>query len=102
MTSALANIGDGATIYIGSDRTAATVVKVTPKTVTLQRDNSTPAADFDFYANQSYDFTPNPEAGESVFSLRQDGKLYMRGTEMGRNGIRCSIGTRDQYRDPSF
>ena len=102
MAQAIANIGDGATIYVGSDCYPATVIKVTGRTVVLQRDDAAPADDFEYYGNQNYNFTPNKNGSTDTFSLRKNGRLYMKGTEMGRNGIRCSIGSRRKYSDPSY
>lgn len=102
MAKAIANIGDGATIYVGSDCSAATVVKATARTVVLQRDIATPTENSDYFGSQDYTFEPNPRAEQITFSLRKNGGLYMKGTEMGRNGINCTIGSRRQYRNPSF
>lgn len=98
---AIANIGDGATIYVGSDCYAATVIKVTARTIVLQSDNAAPADDYEYYGNQSYNFSPNINGLTDTFTLRKDGRLYMKGTEMGRGGIRCTIGSRRKYTDPS-
>lgn len=46
LTPATVKIGDGVTINLWSDRYAATIVKVTPKTVTVRRDKATLASNF--------------------------------------------------------
>lgn len=102
MAEAIANIGDGATIYVGSDCYPATVIKVTGRTVVLQRDDYIATEKSDYFGSQDYEYTPNKNGSTDTFSLRKDGRLYMKGTEMGRNGILCSIGSRRKYTDPSF
>lgn len=102
MAKAIANIGDGATIYVGSDCYPATVVKVTGRTVVLQRDIATPTENSDYFGTQEYTYSENPNGSTDIFSLRKDGRLYMKGTQMGRNGVLCSIGSRRKYSNPSF
>lgn len=46
LTPATVKVGDGATINLWSDRHAATVIKVTAKTVTVRRDKATLNPDF--------------------------------------------------------
>ena len=46
LTPATVKVGDGVTINLWSDRHAATVIKVTAKTVTVRRDKATLNPDF--------------------------------------------------------
>lgn len=101
-TKALANIGDGATIQGWSDRSAGTVIAATKTTVTIQMDTATPAEGYEYYGNQVHDFAANPQGLVRVFSVRKNGQLVVKGSPLGRGCTTAFIGSRNQYRDPSF
>lgn len=95
--------GMGATVGIGSDCYPYTIIKVSPdyKTIEIQADTATPAAGFDYYGNQVYDFMPNPKAPIEVWTLRNHGRYVRKGQKKG-SGFYLSIGERRKYYDPSF
>lgn len=90
LTPATVKVGDGVTINLWSDRHAATIIKVTAKTVTVRRDKATLNPDFKpefipggFAAHctnqseQSYTYEPD-ENGE-VRTFRWSDKYQMYG-----------------------
>jgi hypothetical protein len=85
-------VGMGATILWWSDRTPATVTKVSPsgKTVTLTEDRIT-----GWENHYGTSFAPNPNG--RVFVARKN--RYGRWKTAG-NGV--TLGSRAAYRDPSF
>lgn len=91
LTPANVKIGDGVTVNLWSDRHAATIIKVTPKTVTVQRDTAILSPDFKpewitggFSAHctnqneQSYTYERN-EKGE-IITFRWSDKYQTYGT----------------------
>lgn len=91
-------VGVGATLCIGSDRYAYTVVKVskTGHKIEIQRDNARATKDSNYYGSQKYTFTPNLEA--NIYSAYWSEK---------RGCYRCGhanvhVGHRDEYMDPHF
>ena len=93
-------VGDGATILHWTDRTACTVISVSPKTIVLQEDKSTRTDKFGMSDQQEYGYTPNVKGAKSTFTLRKNGKWIKLGDSM--KGTQCIIGKRDQYYDYSF
>lgn len=80
LTPATVKVGDGVTINLWSDRHAATVIKVTAKTVTVRRDKATLNPDFkpEFIAGgfaahctnqseQSYTYEPDEKGEVTTF-----------------------------------
>lgn len=100
-TSAPVTVGDAATVHIGSDRYAATVVAATPSAVTVQDDTYKAQPDSDYFGNQKYDYFPNPDGRTWTFTRRKNGAFVLKGSA-ARNGIGVSIGSRETYFDPSF
>jgi hypothetical protein len=99
--AAPAKIGDGATVLAWTDRYAATVVKVTPRSITVREDTATRTDKNGMSESQSYEYAPNPEGREWTFTLRADGKFYERGAAMGK-GYKLLVGERRAYHDYSF
>ena len=95
--------GMGATVSIGSDCYPYTIVEVSPdyKTIKIQADTATPAEGYEYFGNQVFNFTPNPEAPIEVWTLRNHGRYARKGTKKG-SGFCLSIGSRRKYSDPSF
>lgn len=93
--SKVAEAGTGATILCWTDRQAATIVKVTPKTVHVQRDIATRIDKNGMSESQEYSYTPNPKALVEVFRLTKTGWR-------NPSGFHLSIGHRDEYYDYSF
>ena len=97
-------VGMGATSGFGSDCYPYTIIEVSKdgKKVKVQSDAHAPVKEgFDFYANQQYDYTANPNGSVMEFRLRKNGSYVRQGDPM-RGGQRLSIGNRRYYRDPSF
>lgn len=88
-------VGMGATITGWSDRHAATIVKVTPSQVHVQRDVARRIDDAGMAESQQYVYSPNPQAVVEVFRLTKRGYR-----SKGGNGL--WIGNRDEYYDFSF
>jgi hypothetical protein len=94
-------VGMGATLPIGSDRYAATVVEVSKsgKRVVLQYDTVTVLPSSPLC--ESYSFETNPNGVRMTFTLRRDG-YWTRLGQSGRNAQIAHLGHRRHYRDPSF
>lgn len=91
-------VGDGATYGYGSDCYPATVVKVSAsgKTVVVQDDHHTPTADSNYFGNQSYTYSPNPNGATMTARWSEKRKCFV------ANGTRVHVGHRRYYQDPSF
>lgn len=112
LTDATPSIGDGATIYAWSDRSAATVVSVDVQRdiVGIQRDHAKRTDDRGMSDMQDYHYTPNPDS--YVEHYRRDKKTrgwrsVEKSAETGRwrwsnqaGGIR--FGHRDAHYDYTF
>lgn len=95
--------GDGATIRIGSDRYAATVVEVKPfktgprtgqvRAVVVRYDAATMVGEG--YDAQSYAYAPDPHGRLQTFFADAGGNLQ-------NDGYRLRVGERSAYRDPHF
>jgi len=96
-------VGMGATYGIGSDRYAATVVAVSNngREIEVQEDQATPTDKHEFFGQQDYTYTRNPEAPRMKFSLRRNGR-WIRSGESMRGGMSLGLGHRSQRIDPSF
>ena len=91
-------VGDGATIIMWSDRKAATIVRVSPsgKSVWIQQDHAKRVDPNGMSECQEYAYTPNPDAPEREYRLR-NGRWKQVG---GSHGL--LIGERREYHDFSF
>jgi len=91
-TSPVPEVGMGATIYHWSDRTPATVTKVSPsgKTVELTEDRTT-----EWSNDYGVSFAPNPSGVVTTARLTKNGTWKADG-----NGV--SLGKRNAYYDRSF
>lgn len=87
-------IGTGATIYGYTDRYAATVIKATRCTVTLQRDKSIRIDGNGMSECQEYRYEADPDGDVETFRLVGDRWVH--------KGTRASVGTRCAYHDFSF
>ena len=97
-------VGTGATLCVGSDSYAYTIVKVSEnrKTIWVTADIHMPdkAKGFDYYSNQVFTYTPQVDGTRRVFTLRKNGWWVEKGVRTV-----CShlyIGYRRYYQDPSF
>jgi hypothetical protein len=93
-------VGMGLTLFLGSDRYAGTIMKVTAskKTFWFTRDVSNPTPDSDFYDEQKYTYKPNPNEWLVKVVHERKGNNW----KTPGNGYLVVIGKRDEYRDPSF
>ncbi len=104
--AALPAVGDGATIYHYTDRTAGTVTAVTVNkrsgaaTITVTEDTATRTDNYGMSETQSYAYTPNPDG--RVFTVRRvtlkAGKVWR--VKGSGDGVR--FGHRSAYHDYSF
>jgi hypothetical protein len=100
--TATPNVGDGATLQVGSDRYPYTVIAVlTPKKIVLQEDNAIRTDDRGYYTeSQQYRFERNERGETIVATLRSNGKWVSKGGRLTDPGF--YLGERSAYRDPSF
>jgi len=92
-------VGDGVTMAGWTDRHAATVIKRTPKTVTVQQDKATRSDSNGMSDAQSYTYERDPEGATYRFSLRANGTWRKVGDS--DKGMRMVAGRREYY-DYSF
>ena len=97
----LPEVGMGLTSYSFSDRYAYTVTRIDPKGKKLwaKEDTAVRSDKTGMSDCQSYTYTENPNAGETMFTFRKDGKWHM-GNKLSGNVAR--LGIRDKYHDFSF
>lgn len=104
-----AKVGDGATICYWSDREAGTIVKVTRKSITVQRDKATLSPDFkpEFIPGgfagtvinqheQSYTYEPDPSGRKMTFYWSDKYQSY------GQPGSLRAIKGRHEFYDYNF
>ncbi len=97
-------IGMGATSGYGADCYPHTIIAISKsgKEITVQADLHHPIAEgFDYYSNQKYTYTPDPNGSTRVYTLRKNGRWILKGESL-KNGGRLGIGHRRYYQDPSF
>lgn len=93
-------VGDGATVFHYTDRSAATVVKVSKsgKTAWIQNDMSKRVDKGGMTdSGQKYEFTRNPNGALLRVSKRRDGQW-----KLSNDGRKVAFGIRDAYHDFSF
>lgn len=100
---ALPEVGKGATICYLSDRHAATIIKVSAngKEVTIRQDHARRTDSNGMSEIQEYEYTPNENGPESIFTLRKNGRYVKLGESMN-NGLGIKIGVRREYHDYCF
>jgi hypothetical protein len=92
------NVGDGASMCIGSDSRPATVIKVTPTRITVQSDLYRNTNGENFMSGvPTFEYTPNPEGYIETYSVRKNGRILSSGSNCGSLGH-----GRRYYDDPSF
>jgi hypothetical protein len=91
---------NGATLRVGSDSYPYTILTQSERKVTVQRDSFRAAAGSNFFEDQKWDITPNPDAEIETFTLRANGRWYRVGDSM--KGCPLYLGHRRAYQDPSF
>ena len=105
-------VGDGATLYLYSDRHACTVVEATAKRVTVQRDKATlvnrdeltfSPGGFAGHVSgkQKYEYERDNEGYRREFSLRKSGRWVAKGEPDKRGSTTLGFG-RHEYYDYNF
>lgn len=91
-------VGDGATVGAGSDCYPATVIKITPTRITVQRDfyRNTNGENF-MSGHPTFEYTPNPNGSIDTYSVRKNGRTLLAGCNHGGLGH-----GRRYYSDPHF
>jgi len=89
-------VGMGVTFLHWTDRSAGTVVWVSPsgKTIKVREDRATPVGPIHFTERQTYTYAPDPLSPVQIFRLTARG--------WRRKGTSLHLGERSAYRDPSF
>lgn len=97
-------IGMGGTVGIGSDDYPVTVIWVNASGTRciVQDDKAETAPGHDYYQNQKYTFTRDPEGRKREFSLRKGGAWRLKGESAASGGYYLTIGERTKYCDPHF
>lgn len=92
-------VGMGATIAIGSDRHAATIIQVLQhgKKIVVQEDIATRTDKNGMSECQTYTYEPNLNGSVSIATKRKDGRYRIVG---GKTPI--TVGYRNKYYDFSF
>lgn len=88
-------VGDGATVLGWTDRHAATVIKVTPKTVTVREDTAIRTDARGMTEWQDYRYEPNPDGRVHVYRWTKKGWR-------SKTGGGVAFGVRNEYYDYSF
>lgn len=99
-----AEVGDAATISIGSDRYAATVIEVSPSghQIKLRHDKTVGTKPNMFTEDQSYICVENKngEVEKATLRKQQDGAYSF--SIAGKGWKHVTLGVKRPYRDPSF
>lgn len=90
-------IGMGATIQIGSDRIAGTIIQATPKRIVIQEDKKTRIDNNGMSEMQEYKYDRDPNGSFYVATLRKDGRYRVSFSKM-----LVSLNVRYAYYDFSF
>jgi len=95
-------VGMGVTYGYGSDRYPATIIEISKngKQITIQDDTAVPGENFDYYGNQNYSITQNPNGSTRTYTFRKRGIWVQKGSARAIGFL--TIGSRDKYSDPSF
>jgi predicted Abi (CAAX) family protease len=91
---------NGATLGVGSDCYPYTILTRSDRKITAQRDNFRAGEGHEYFGNQVWDITPNPDATIETFTLRKNGRWIRVGDS--KNGCALYPGHKRAYRDPSF
>jgi hypothetical protein len=92
---------DAATMNGWSDRHAATIIRRTAKTITVQRDRATRIDGNGASEAQTWVFERDYDGATRTYSLRKNGRWIAQGASAtARDSL--TIGTRDEYYDFSF
>lgn len=101
ITPVTPKVGMGATGVFGSDCYPYTIVEVKSKTrIVLQEDTAFVGEGHDFFENQVWEFSRNPDTPKIEVSRRKNGRWVEVGVDVDCNGY--VIGQRRRYIDPHF
>lgn len=94
-------VGDGASYIIWTDREPVTIIRISKsgRTLWAQQANYETAEEHDYWNNQKYTYSPNPDGEIYRFSLRASG-VWKMANHQG-SGMNLSPGYR-RYQDPCF
>jgi len=92
-------VGDGATVYLYTDRHAATVVRVSKsgRTAWIQPDSAKRIDNNGMSESQDYEYSANTDAQLIRVSIRKDGQWRKSGEY-----TKVAFGIRNAYHDYSF
>lgn len=91
-------VGTGVTYCSGTDRYPYTVVEVRgPKTLVIQQDNYKRTDGNGMSEDQTYEYTPNPDAERRVITLRKNGRWCEEGVTSRSSAYH--VGERRAYYD---
>ena len=96
-------VGMPATIGIGSDSYPALVTRVSDsgKTISVVKVRYKPTPGHNYFGNQKYEYSEEPEGAEQVWTFRKNGRWYPKGSSV-RSGYGLCLGFRRAYSDPHF
>ena len=96
-------VGKGATICWWSDSHAGTIIWVSDngKRIIVQRDIATRTDGNGLSESQKYTYERDPQGITYEFSLRKNGR-WVRVGDSVKDGLKCSVGLRNEYFDFSF
>jgi hypothetical protein len=87
-------VGDGVTICGWTDRTPATIIKLSSCTITVQEDNFKRTDNNGMSESQTYEYSANPDGNILIFRKTKKGWT--------RKGYSLSLCGRNRYYDYSF
>lgn len=90
-------VGMGASGTYWTDYYPFEVIKISPsgKTITIRRMDAEPAEGHDYFGNQQYTYTPNPDGATHTVRFTKQGYKTP-------EGMRIYFGRARRYEDPSF
>lgn len=98
-------IGTGATQIVGSDFYPFTIIEIiNDKKIVVQSDDAKPDVEngFDYFTNQIYKITPNPNGKVLTLSLRKNNLWVEVGKASKNPATFFSLGNRIALQNPSF
>jgi len=93
---------DAVTLPSGSDSYPGTIVaRPNDKTIVVRKDTATQTSGDPHTETQTYDYFPNLNEPERIFTLRKNDRWVLKGEKLDSH-IVAHLGYRRAYRDPSF
>lgn len=94
-------VGQKLTYYCGSDRYPYEIFEINGDRLWIRELDATPADGFDYYSNQVYNYSSNPNGRMIELSKRKDGIYRPVGSKI-RDPKYFYFGYANYYSDPSF